>query len=257
MATRTPPRPLPGPGPLWARLDRDLRARIEAGEYPDAFPGEHALAAEYGISRHTVREALRALRQEGVVVAHPGRPPRVAHDGVIHQPLGAVYSLFRSVESSGRTQRSVVRSLRVLTHPEVAARLSLPASTPLTYLERVRLADEEPLALDQVWLPAAETRPLLTADFTHTALYDQLRTRCGVVVSGGQEDITAVLATHDQAACLDLAPPTPLLLIERTGCVQGTPFEYRRSFVRSDRFAVTAEFSAKNGYDLVPGRGHR
>ena len=255
--TATAVRSLPGPGPLWSRLQRDLRARIGADEFPDTFPGEHALAAEYGISRHTVREALRALRQEGLVVAHRGRPPRVAADGVIHQPLGAVYSLFRSVESSGRTQRSVVRSLRVVTHPEVAARLSMPATTPLTYLERVRLADEEPLALDQVWLPAAETRRLLRTDFTHTALYDELRTRCDVVVSGGQEDIMAVLATDEQADCLGLSPPTPLLLIARTGCVQGSPFEYRRTFVRSDRFAVTAEFSAKDGYELTPGRGRR
>lgn len=246
-------RPLPGEGPLWVRLERDLRARIEVGEFADSFPGEHALAAEYGLSRHTVREALRALRQEGLVVAHRGRPPRVAADGVIHQPLGALYSLFRSVESSGRTQRSVVRSLQVQIRPDVARGLSLPASTPLTHLERVRLADDEPFALDQVWLPAAMTEPLLGTDFTHTALYDELRTRCAVVVSGGQEDITAVLATEGQAHCLGLVPPVPLLLIERTGYVLDSPFEHRRTFIRSDRFAVTAEFSAKDGYELTSG----
>ncbi len=246
-------RTLEGPGPLWARVERDLRARIEADEFPDTFPGEHALAAEYGVSRHTVRESLRRLRQEGVVLAHRGRAARVAADGVIRQPLGAVYSLFRSVEEGGRTQRSIVRRLDVRTDGDVAARLARPVGETLTYLERVRLADDAPFALDQVWLPAETTAPLLDADFTHTALYDELRDRCGITVTGGTEDIRAILATQDQATSLDMEMPASLLLIERTGCVGGTPFEYRRTYVRSDRFAVSADFSDKRWAHRPPG----
>ncbi|WP_380165007.1 GntR family transcriptional regulator [Jannaschia sp. R86511] len=245
--TRTPP----GDGPLWSRVEADLRARIEAREFPDVFPGEHALAAEYGISRHTVREALRRLRQEGLVLAERGRPPRVASDGVIHQPLGALYSLFRSVENSGRTQRSVVRALEVRRDPEVAGLLGLPADTLLTYLDRVRLADDEPLALDQVWLPAARTRGLLAADLTHTALYDELWTRCGVVVAGSTEDIRAVLVDDDRAHLLGVDLPAAALLVTRTGLVADEPFEHRRTLVRSDAFALTAEFSARDGYQLL------
>lgn len=252
MTSDDPVRSLPGTGALWARVERDIRARIEAEEFPDTFPGEHALAAEYGISRHTVREALRQLRREGLVVAQRGRLPRVAADGVIHQPLGALYSLFRSIESSGRTQRSVVRALEVRTDPDIADKLSLPPETSLTYLQRVRLADAEPLALDEVWLPADRTAPLLDVDFSHTALYDELRDRCGVTVSGGVEDIRATLTTDEQADHLGLAPPAAVLLIERTGCAQGAPFEHRRTLVRSDRFSLTAEFSTRDGYELLP-----
>ncbi len=247
-------RPLPGGGPLWSRVEADLRARIEADEFPDLFPGEHALAAEYGISRHTVREALRRLRQEGVVLAERGRAPRVAADGVLHQPLGALYSLFRSVEGSERTQRSVVRALEVRDDPEVTSRLGLPGGTRLTYLERLRLADDVPLALDQVWLPADRTAALLDADLTHTALYDELRVRCGVVVDGGTEDIRAVLVDDQQAGLLGVAVPAAAFLVERTGRVQVEPFEYRRTVVRSDTFALTAEFSSRDGYQLGRAR---
>lgn len=247
-------RPLVGPGPLWARLESDLRARIEAGEFDGQFPGEHAIAAEYAVSRHTVREALRRIRQEGLVLASRGRSPRLAEDGVLHQPLGALYSLFRSVEDSGRTQRSVVRALDVRRDPEAAARLALPPGADLTYLERLRLADDEPLALDRVWLPAGPTAPLLQADFSHTALYDELRSRCGIDVAGGVETIRAVLVDPDEAAVLDLRPPAPAFLLERTGQVDGAPFEHRRTVVRSDTFALTAEYSAQDGYQLRRGR---
>ena len=67
-----------GATPLWVQLLADLRRRLGAGEFSDAFPGELALVAEYRVSRHTVREALRRLREEGLVVAERGRPPRLA-----------------------------------------------------------------------------------------------------------------------------------------------------------------------------------
>lgn len=247
-------RSLPGEGPLWARVEADLRARIDAEDFHGGFPGEHALTAEYGVSRHTIREALRRIRRDGLVLAGRGRAPKLADGGVLHQPLGALYSLFRSVEDSGRTQRSEVRVLQVRRDASVAQRLSLPAHAALTYLERLRLADDEPLALDQVWLPAGVTSALLEADFTHTALYDELRGRCGLVVSGGVETIRAVLAGQDEAALLGVQRPSAAFLIERTGRVDGAPFEYRRTLVRSDVFALTAEYSPEQGYQLVRDR---
>lgn len=245
---------IPGDGPLWARVEADLRARIDAGEFHGTFPGEHALTAEYGVSRHTVREALRRIRRDGLVLAGRGRAPRLADDGVLHQPLGALYSLFRSVEDSGRTQRSHVRTLDVRHDEAVATRLSLPADATLTYLERLRLADDEPLALDQVWLPAEPTSALLEADFRHTALYDELRGRCGIVVSGGVETIRAVLPGEAEAELLGVPRPSAAFLMERTGRVDGAPFEYRRTLVRSDVFALTAEYSSDQGYQLVQDR---
>lgn len=248
---RSTPRSLgPDDGPLWARIEADLRSRIEAGEFRSGFPGEHALAAEYEVSRQTVRQALRRLREERLVSAERGRTPRVTADGVLEQPVGALYSLFASVESAGRSQRSITRVLEVRRDPMVAAALQLPSQAPLTYLERVRLADDEPMALDHVWLPAEGTEPLLHVDFGHTALYAELRQRCGVRISGGREQIRSVLADHAQAELLGVAQPAALTYIERTGLVAGRPFEHRRTFVRSDRFALTADFSARDGYQL-------
>src|SRR5215813_15590435 len=90
----TAARPLDRRGqlPLWAQLRADLRRRLDAGAFDEEFPGELALVAEYGVSRHTVRSALRDLRAEGIVVAERGRRPRRASHDLITQPLGALYS---------------------------------------------------------------------------------------------------------------------------------------------------------------------
>lgn len=244
----------PGTGPLWSRVETDLRRRIDAQEFSAGFPGELLLAEEYGVSRHTAREALRALREEGLVSATRGRAPRVA-DTVIAQPVGVLYSLFSAVESAGHRQTSVVRTLRVTTEPEVARRLGLVVGAPLLHLARLRLSDDEPLALDDVWLPAARTEPLLSADFTRTALYGELAERCGIRLSGGHEAIRAVVPDLEHAELLAMAPAAAALCVDRIGEVGGEPFEWRRTLVRGDRFTLTAQFSPREGYRLVDPTG--
>lgn len=239
-----------GSTPLWQQLQRELLDRLAAGDFAEHFPGELALVEEYDVSRSTVRQALRQLRADGVIVAERGRQPRVAPTPEIHQPLGALYSLFASVEAAGLSQDSVVRVLDVRADALVAERLSLEGSTPLVYLERLRLAGGEPLAIDRVWLPAAVASPLLEADFRHTSLYGELAARTGIRLDSGQEDVHAVVPSPAEVAQLRCPAGVALFAINRLGFSQGTPVEWRQTLVRGDRFALTAEFTAQFGYRL-------
>jgi GntR family transcriptional regulator len=236
--------------PLWSQLLADLRRRLDQDEFGAAFPGELALVAEYGVSRHTVREAVRRLRDEGVVVAGRGRPPRRAGPAEIEQPLGEIYSLFSAVEATGRVQRSVVRTLDVRADGVVATRLGLEESTPLVHLERLRLADAEPLAVDRVWLPERLAAPLLEVDFARTGLYAEYAARCGVVVTGGDERIRAVVPGPAESRLLGVPPDVAAFAIDRIGLAGGVPVEWRQTLVRADRFSVTARFSARDGYRM-------
>ncbi len=240
-----------GPLPLWQQLLADVRSRLADGEFVDAFPGELTLVQEYAVSRHTVREALRHLRTEGTVTAARGHKPRLAPVEIV-QPLGALVSLFQAVEQQGLEQRSIVRRLEIVADGVVAPRLGLEESTPLLHLERLRLAGEEPLALDRVWLPADLARPLLDADFTHTALYDELATLCGIRLTGGSEQLRAVLPTAGERRLLKAPASAALLMVERTGCLHGRPMEFRHTLVRGDRYAVTAQYDNR-GYALSTG----
>ncbi|MGZ0148943.1 GntR family transcriptional regulator [Kribbella sp. WER1] len=241
-----------GGEPLWKQLQSDLVRRLRSGEFDDAFPGELALVDEYAVSRHTVRQALVQLRTDGLIVAERGRQPRVATTPEIRQPMGALYSLFSSVEASGLPQRSVVRALDVRADGVVAARLDLEESIPLLYLERLRYAGDEPLALDRVWLPATLAEPLLDADFTHTSLYNELANRTGIVLDHGREDIRAVTPTVAERKVLHCPADAAVFSIVRQGSAQNRPVEWRHTIVRGDRFALSAEYSAHSGYRLTP-----
>lgn len=237
-----------GDRPLWEQLLADLRRRLALDEFSTSFPGELALVAEYGVSRHTVREAVRRLRDEGLVIAGRGRTPRRAEPEAIEQQLGEIYSLFSAVEATGQVQRSVVRTLDVRADGVVAARLGLEESTPLVHLERLRFADSDPLAVDRVWLPERLAAPLLEVDFGRTGLYAEYAARCGVFVTGGHERISAIVPDEGQRRLLGIEPGIAALALDRLGCAGEQPVEWRQTLVRADRFSVTAQFSTTNGY---------
>jgi len=241
------------PMPLWAQLYDDLVRRLEAGAFDGAFPGEHDLVDEYGVSRHTVREALRRLRQAGVLESGRGRRTSVRPTR-IDQPLGAMYSLFREVQARGMRQRSEILSRDIRRDPAVAGRTGHDPDTEFVFVERLRHADEEPLAVDRTWLLASIARPLLTADLTDTGIYQQLAL-AGVRITDGQERIHAVVPTAAHRRLLGVGSDVALLAIERIGRVDGEAVEWRETTVRGDRFSVTAQWTQRSEYQLQVAAG--
>jgi GntR family transcriptional regulator len=231
------------PLPLWAQVLDDLRRRLDAGEFAQRFPTDRELVEEYGLSRHTVRDAVRRLHLEGRLDRHRGRGTFVRAPE-IEQPVGALYSLFRSVEGSGAEQRSVVRRLERTVDEAAASQLDLPAEAELVVLERVRLADGEPLALDRSWLPADLTAALLEVDFAHTALYTELAQRCGIFLDRGWERLRPGLPTQDERATLGIGGRDAVFRIERRAEARGRPVEWRTAVVRGDRFVFVTRWSA-------------
>ncbi len=230
------------PRPLWAQVLADLRLRLAAGEFEGHFPGDIQLTEQYGVSRHTVREAVRRLQLEGVVERGRGRGTFVREPHV-EQSLGTLYSLFRSVEAQGFVQRSVVRRLEERRDAEAAKVLGCSPHEPLVYLERLRLADEQPIVLDCSWMPARVAHPLMEVDFAHTALYRELQMRCGVRINSGWERLHPVLPTPEQRQLLGLASRIPALGIERLSSSDSSPVEWRHGVVRTDRFSFVARWS--------------
>lgn len=238
------------PMPLWAQLVDDLRHRMEQGEFKDAFPSELALVQAYAVSRNTVREALGRLRNEGAVVAGRGRRARLGGRVAIEQPLGALYSLHDAIEAVGLTPRSIVRAQEVRRNEAVAHRLALSGDCNLVYIERLRLADDEPLAIDSAWFPLDVAEPLLDVDLSAVGFYDELATRTGVRLTGGYEQLHAVVPSRTERGLLKLPSGVAAFAIDRLGRVLERPVEWRRTIVRGDRFSVTATFDAGTGYRL-------
>lgn len=221
--------------PLWAQVLDDMRTRLARGEFADGFPPERELVDQYGISRHTMREAMRRLHADGLIDRERGRGTFLRHDS-IEQRTGALYSLFRSIEDQGFEQRSKVLALDQRTDPDAATRLGLPAGTPFVHLHRLRYANDTPIATDQLWLPAEIAAPLLAVDFEHTAVYTELEQRCGVRPGAGWERVHPVLPSRADRAMLGVSSREPAFLVERYTTHEGRPLEWRRTTIRGDLY---------------------
>lgn len=225
--------------PKWQIVLDDLEERLASGEITDRFPTDKELVERYDVSRHTVREAVRRLRARGLVERHRGRGSFVRADK-LEQPVGSLYSLFQEVERRGSEQRSDVLAFDVRTDAEAARQLGLPRGEELVHLSRLRYADDEPLALDDVWLPADVARPLLDADMTHTALYDELAERVGVRIDATEELIEPVLPEPECRDLLGLDDDEAVFRVERRGFADGRLIEWRITLIRGSRFSFVS-----------------
>jgi GntR family transcriptional regulator len=241
------------PMPLWAQLEAELRRRLDDGEFTDRFPTDKELVAQYGVSRHTVREAIRHLNRAGILRRERGRGT-VVDTAEFEQPLGALYSLFDSVESSGVEQRSDVITNERVTDDVAADHLGLAPDTPLYHLARVRYAGDEPLALDRAWLPFDVAGPLLDSDFRHIALYDELERRCDVRPDAGWERIAPLVPCPADCDALQMRRGDAAFFLERFSSSGGTPLEWRTTIIRGDRYRFLSTFEAGVAPSLVAQR---
>lgn len=239
------------PVPLWAQLLADLRNRLDAGEFTDRLPTEAELTSAYGVSRQTVREALRRLVAEGRLARQRGRGTEIRQPE-FEQPLGGLSSLFRLIEAEGVAQTNEVLALEVRHDSVVSMQLGLDPDTDLVFLERRRMAGDRALAMDRAWMPASIARPLLRVDFHRTALYDELARWCGVRPDRGVEEIRPVLPGAQDRRHLQLNARHAALAVERRTWAGGQPVELRRIVLRGDRIGLVARWPADD-HDDTPG----
>lgn len=229
--------------PLWAQLEAELRRAIDEGDFDDRFPTDLELTRRYEVSRHTVREAVGRLQADGLVSRVRGRGT-VVERPQFEQRLGALYSLFTSIEAEGVEQRSEVIDVGIHTDADAAARLGLGHDEELFRLERIRFADDEPLAIDIAWLGADLGRPLLDVDFSHTALYDELERQCACRPDRGWERIAPVVPTSAERKLLGTDADQAAFRVERLGQLGERVIEWRVTLIRGDRYRFFADWSA-------------
>jgi GntR family transcriptional regulator len=240
------------PLPLWAQVETDLRRRLASGEFAGRLPTETRLMSEYGVSRSTVRQATRRLRDDGLLRARRGSGTYLTDPASLDESYG-VSSLALTLRALGVEESSVVRTQELRPAAGVADVLGLERDDPVVYIERLRLGDGEPLALDRSWLPARIASPLLAVDLATGSLYAALASECGVRVTGGREEVRPAPGTREERELLQL-PRTEALFARRRLALAGIgPVERRDSLMRGDRYNLLATWGSDEGRSPSPG----
>jgi len=214
-----------------------LREIVLAVPHGQLLPAERALAEQLGVARMTVRNAIDALAREGLVRTRPG-----VGTERIPTPVGLSVSL-RSfaeiVREHGMHPDSDVLHLARDTErpPEVSRHLGIGDDVPVMHLRRVRLGDDQPLALEETWL-SPELIPELDELTAAGSLYELFAGR-DLAPTDGVELVTAGLPNADEIEALDLTPALPVLRLVRKAFAKGRPLEYATVTFPADRYELS------------------
>jgi GntR family transcriptional regulator len=237
---RSAPRIVREPGTtVHAQIEDWLAGQIAAGKLVpgDRLPTEHELAAWFGVSRMTLRHALAELARRGLVTRAVGRRGGTfVAAPKLEQDLTTLAGLSEQLRRHG-----MVAGARVLSasarEPGPAARAALGPGHVYD-IQRVRLADGEPIALERSLFPAARFPGLLDLPLD-ASLYELLSGRYGLRPHRARESLEPVTAGPREAEALGIHAGAPLMLLERTAyAASGEPLEFARDLFRGDRTRI-------------------
>ena len=248
-APRSPVRPVEvdrtSPVPLYFQVATRLQELIEKGEIGVGarIENEVDLAERLGVSRPTTRRAIQYLVERGMLVRKRGVGTQVVHPKV-RRPV-ELSSLYDDLVTSDRTPRTEVLDLQVIpaTAGDRRRRSRSPPGTEVTWIERLRYAGGEPLALMHNAIPLDLLR-LTAEDLAEHGLYELLR-RAGFVPRIATQVIGARSATATEARILHEKRGASLLTMTRTAWdAGGRVLEYGSHLYRASRYSFELNLSA-------------
>jgi len=222
--------------PAYQRIQSAIRKRIESGELQPGkpVPSERDLARIHLVSLMTARHALAFLEREGLVERRRGIGTFVALPKIHFNKL---MSYTEQMAARTLTAGAKILFAKVVDHEnEAAARLSLPPTSSVIRLERLRHASGEPFALETCYLSATEFPGLLDAPIARESLFGILERDYNVELGYADEEVDATAADPRIAELLAIPRREPLLRIRQViYSTKGKAIMYVLGFYRSDR----------------------
>ena len=231
------------PTPMYVQIEEYLKRRILQGEFAigTAIPSERELTDMLGVSRMTVRQSITNLVNEGLLYRERGRGTYVSSPKV-EQALSGLTSFTEDMIARGMTPSNKLISFeRVLPTVDIAQGLQLNEDDEVFVVERIRYADDKPMAIERTYIPV-KLVPELDRDALSGSFYVFIEKNSELKISRASQHMEAVLVKKEDAELLQIEMPAAILIIERKSYLtNGQPFEIVRSTYRADRYKFVSE----------------
>lgn len=241
--------------PLYAQIVAAIASDFATGQLPagSRLPAEEALCSRFGVSRTTVRAAIQALVERGLVEIRRGKGTYVTQPR-IRQELTELSGFVEDMRAVGRhpTAQLVSKPIEPA-GKEVANKLALITGARVYRIERVRLADGIPVSFDETFLPLEIGEQVVANDLEAEPIFSLLEEKYDLPLIEAEYQLEARAAEPRIAQHLQVAPQSPIFYIERTTyCAGPRPIDYERLYYRGDmiRFVTRLARRLRSG---VPG----
>ncbi|MEJ2709665.1 MAG: GntR family transcriptional regulator [Anaerolineales bacterium] len=225
--------------PIYFQLAELIQNQIEDGDLKPGgqVPSERELMEQFDISRNTVRMAIESLLKDGLVYRVPTKGTFVA-PGKMQFGLFNLRSFSEEMQLLGMQPSSRILDFSLVTpSPRISQALRLAPEQSAFRIERLQLADGEPMALNTSYIPKHICPDLTRAELEGRSLYQVFEEQFGLLIWRSERVIEPVTARDYEAEMLKVRQGNSLLLVEGTTyLVENQPFEYVKLIYRSDRF---------------------
>ena len=237
--------------PLYTQLVGIIKRNISAGSLKvgDLLPSEAEFCRAMEISRNTVRQAIGALEEEGLVVRKRGRGTYVSDPSTNRR--GVPYSFTTEVTSLGKSPSSTLIDFHITTPPPaVCETMELQVGTLMYCFTRIRNVDGKPLILEKSYYPQY-IYPNLTRELLQTHSFYSLLYHVGIIPASADESYAAVTLGKEEAEHLGVEPGSCAFFHQRrTRTEDGRIYEYTCSYIRGDRVHLDVHMQ-KSGMRFV------
>jgi GntR family transcriptional regulator len=230
-----------GRGSKQALVRDEILGMLDELQVGDALPSERRLAGELGVSRPTLRAVIDELVREGLLLRRHGSGTYVA-EPKIALPL-TMTSFSEDMTRRGMRPGSRVVSFELTTAgAKLGQRLQISPVAEVWVITRLRLADEETMAIEWLHAPRALLGDLRREELSDHSYYELLRERRGIVIASGVQTIEPTVTSPEEAELLGVPLHSPAFLFERTTQSDaGEVVEFVRSVYRGDRYRLVTE----------------
>ena len=228
--------------PYYVQIKHILLERIRNDEYPEQslLPSETVLAAEFSVTRMTIRKALDELKREGMISTERGKGSRVTTEK-IEQSLQRFYRFGKEIGDTGIPAQSRIIERSVCDPPAEVAHI-FQDSGPFYFFIRVRYFKDAPLSLEHIYIPVSTAPGLIDEPIEVVSIAELLEKKYHLPIIKATEYLSPRIADTYEAEQLELQPATPVFQTERiTRTKDGRVIEFRRSVIRGDMVKFSTE----------------
>lgn len=223
-----------------AQVRDRLRELIDVKQPGELMPSERDLSEQFGVSRPTLRAAIDDLARDGLLIRQHGRGTFTSRRKVSQELAPTSGGGFNVPPAEGHWRSQVTTFEFEPAGARLGKRMELSPSSPLLFVERLRIVDETPMAIEKIRIPSALVPGIAPADFESGSLYQLMRVRFEVVPTDAVQTTEPTVTDAAEAAQLGVPLHAPALLFERTTRDDaGRVIEYTRSIYRGDRYRIT------------------
>jgi len=227
------------PLPRYYQLKEIMRERVQSDEWKpgDLIPSERELSEKYGISRMTARQAITELVNEGLFYREQGKGTFVSQRKITQQ-LIRLTGFTEDIKARGQKPGTKVISAQMFPADETTAeKLSIDPGTLIFRLQRLRLADDEPLAIELSQINFKGCERLLEEDLEQNSLYRLLETKYGIPLMEADQELEAGLAGNEEVQLLKISLGRPVLFTRRiTYTERNQPIEYAKAVYCGNKY---------------------